>query len=666
MSVTLNVATRYSFADGHEFGDTGAYEYLAGRANFAVDPKAPDLKAVTDLGLAPVNKDGKVEFAADFAFLKPVDLKRGNQRLFFDYGNRGNKRCLQFFNDAIGAASPRTLEHAGNGFFMRRGYTVGWLAWQGDLYPGEGRMLIDVPVATDNGKPVTGPVRVEYIAVEQGVQCMPLSGQAAARSYPAVSRDTRQAKLTRRRYADSAREAISPDAWQFARVEFGTTVDGGGRERAVIPCDTHLYIEAGFEPGWIYELVYAGKDPLVLGLGHVAVRDFVSFLKHDTGAGNPLAGGVEKAYAWGRSQTGRCIRDFVYLGFNADAKGRKAFDGVIPHVAGGGKMWMNQRFAAIMPLPGQEYENHFTPVDLFPFSYAVTTDHLTGKKDGIAKRPDTDPLIIQTDTATEYWQRRGSLTLTDTQGNDVALPANVRIYLWASTQHYADPLMKQPPRGICVYPANVVWSSMLFRATLDMMDRWASGKGEPPPSKVPSRKDGTLVTAEEWRKRYPAIPGAIIPKGPSQCELLDFGPDAERGLLKEPPVVHMDKRYAVLVPVTDADGNDAPGIRAPMVQAPLATYNGWSMRAPGHGYGAMGPIVGSTILFPETPEARAASGDPRPSIIERYKDKAGYVAAIEAAARKLVAEGFMLEEDVARSKALAADWGRPRHEVKLD
>ena len=118
--------------------------------------------------------------------------------------------------------------------------------------------------------------------------------------------------------------------------------------------------------------------------------------------------------------------------------------------------------------------------------------------------------------------------------------------------------------------------------------------------------------------------------------------------------------------MTDADGNDLAGIRAPMVQAPLATYNGWSRRAPGHGYGAMGPIVGSTILFPETPEARAASGDPRPSILERYKDKAGYVAAIEAAAKALVAEGFMLEEDVERAKAMAADWGRPRHEVKLD
>ncbi|MCC6469485.1 MAG: hypothetical protein IT563_14280 [Alphaproteobacteria bacterium] len=662
----LTVAKRFPFAEGHEFGEAGAYEYLSGRADFAVDPAAPDLQAVTDIRLAPVDAAGKVRFAADFALLKPVDPKRSNRRLFFDYGNRGNKRCLQFFNDAVGSNEPRAPEHAGNGFLFRRGYTVGWLGWQGDLQPGEGRMLLDLPVATEGGKPITGTVRVEYVVTEPGVHCLPLSGQAAAKSYPAVSLDTRGARLTRRRYADSERVAIAPEAWQFARLEFGSTVDGGGRERAVIPCDTHIYVEAGFEPGWIYELVYAARDPIVLGLGHVAVRDFVSFLKHGD-EGNPLKGGVEKAYAWGRSQTGRCIRDSIYLGFNADAQNRRVFDGVLPHVAGGGRMWMNQRFAQIMPLPGQEYENHFTPVDRFPFAYARSKDHLTGKADAILKRPDTDPLVIQTDTASEYWLRRGSLAITDTAGNDLEPPAGVRHYLWSSSQHYADPLMKQPAKGICVYPANVVVTSMLFRAVLDMLDRWASGGTAPPASRIPRRKDGTLVAAEEWRRQYPAIPGAVIPKGPSKLDLLDFGPDIDRGFIaKEPPTVVAGKRYAVQVPAVDEDGNDVAGVRAPMVQAPLATYNGWNMRAHGFGYGAMGPIVGSTIAFPDTPQERAATGDPRRSILERYGDKAGYVRAITEAARRLVAEGFLLEEDVERAAQRAADWGRPRHDVRLD
>ena len=159
-SINFSIAERGSFADGHSFGDSGPYERLKGRVAFTIDPKAPENQAVVDIRHAPTNAVGKVGFAADFFVLRPVDLARGNRRVFFDYGNRGNKRCLQFFNDAVGSNDPRTLEHAGNGFLMRRGYSVAWLAWQGDLQPGEGRMLIDLPVAADNGKPITGTVRV--------------------------------------------------------------------------------------------------------------------------------------------------------------------------------------------------------------------------------------------------------------------------------------------------------------------------------------------------------------------------------------------------------------------------------------------------------------------------------------------------------------------------
>ena len=91
--------------------------------------------------------EGLVRFTGDFSILKPVDPERCNRRIFFDYGNRGNKRMLQFFNDAPPSNDPRTLAHAGNGFLMRRGYTVIWLAWQGDLLPGNGRMVLDLPVA---------------------------------------------------------------------------------------------------------------------------------------------------------------------------------------------------------------------------------------------------------------------------------------------------------------------------------------------------------------------------------------------------------------------------------------------------------------------------------------------------------------------------------------
>jgi len=94
--------------------------------------------------------------------------------------------------------------------------------------------------------------------------------------------------------------------------------------------------------------------------------------------------------------------------------------------AGCGLMWMNHRFARVVNPAGQEFEDHHNCADRFPFSYAACTDHNTGRSDAILKRPDTDPLVIHTQTSTEYWQRRGSLVHTDTRGNDLEQPERVR------------------------------------------------------------------------------------------------------------------------------------------------------------------------------------------------------------------------------------------------
>jgi hypothetical protein len=670
--IEIDVTARFAFAQGQEFGAAGAYERIRGRARFAVDPDAPAQAGILDLDKAPRDPDGLVRFAADFSLLLPAAPARGNGRVFFDFGNRGNIRCLQFFNDAPGSNDPRDAAHAGNGFLMRRGYAVAWLGWQADLLPGDDRFLLDAPVAMEGGRPATGQVRVEYIADRPGVFVFPLSSRASTRSHPAVSLDTRRARLTMRRYAGDARIEVPAGSWMFARLEGGAGLDGQGGETAVVPSDRHIYLPSGFRTGWIYELVYEGHSPLVLGLGHVAVRDFVGFLRHadrdDAGHANPLrAGGgrVDKAYGWGRSQTGRCLRDFVHRGFNADARGRRVFDGILPHVSGAGLMWMNQRFANLVVAAGQEYEDHFNPADRFPFSYAASRDHFTGEVDAILKRPDTDPLVLHTQTATEYWQRRGSLVHTDTRGNDLDLPANARVYMWSSSQHFADPRLGRPTRGICRNEVNVVWTSMFFRAMLDALDAWASDGTPPPDSRIPRRADGTLVSYADWRRQFPAIPGAMLPRGPNALPRLDFGPDAARGILREPPAVLPGEDYAVLVPAVDADGNDVAGVRAPMVEAPLATYTGWNLRARGYGEGAMHEFTGSTLPGPESPEQRVQTGDPRPAIAERYADRHAYVRAIEAAARALVAARLMLEEDVPRCVAAAADWHAPRHAVDL-
>ncbi len=168
---------------------------------------------------------------------------------------------------------------------------------------------------------------------------------------------------------------------------------------------------------------------------------------------------------------------------------------------------------------------------------------------------------------------------------------------------------------------------------------------------------------EEWRRQFPAIPGVATPRTPSALPLLDFGAEVERGILREPPEVVPGGDYTILVSAVDEDGNDRAGVRAPMVAAPLGTYCGWNLRARGFGHGAMHEFSGSYIPLPKTSEERRATGDPRPSILEHYPNAEAYVWAITAAARQLVEEGLMLEEDVGR--AAAADWGRPRHDVRL-
>ncbi|WP_149535537.1 alpha/beta hydrolase domain-containing protein [Siccirubricoccus phaeus] len=645
---------RLPFAGGQEFGAAGAYELLLGRLRYAVDPRDKRNAPIADLHLAPAGADGLVRFAGDLQILKPVDLARGNRRLFFDWGNRGNKRCLQYFNDAVASNAPLAPEHAGNGFLLRRGYSLAWGAWQGDLLAGNGRVLLEVPKLPA----VRGLARAEFIG-QAGVNTFPLGVYTSTYSPPAV--EGGRATLTRRRYPWEPREEVPQGEWCFGRFEAGMGLEVFGRDSIIAPSRTHLHMHAGFQPGWIYELVWEAEAPLVLGLGHAAVRDAVSWLRHAATPANPLHGAVEKAYGFGRSQTGRAIRDFLYHGFNEDTAGRRVFDGLMPHVAGAGRLFAG-RFGNLTVPAGQQYEDHDNSADAFPFSYAETTDHLTGRTDAILKRPATDPLVLHSQSATEYWQRRGSLVHTTTDGQDLPQPDNVRIYHWCSSQHAANPRLGRPARGPFANPENVVATSMLFRALLDALDAWATHGTPPPESRMPRRGDGTAVSFEAWRARFPAIPGVALPQSPSRFELFDYGMD--NGVMTVlPPRLADAQGYAVLLPATDADGNDLGGVRAPMVQAPLATYTAWNPRSRGHGAGALHEYTGSTIAFPDTEAERLATGDPRPSVQSRYGSAEGYVAAITEAAKALVAARLMLEEDVPRCAAAAAQWGAPRHEV---
>ncbi|MCY4486268.1 MAG: alpha/beta hydrolase domain-containing protein [Deltaproteobacteria bacterium] len=645
MSITLEIEERTPFAEGADFGSVGAYERIRGRARFAIDPRLPANRDIVDLTLASADDRGLVEYSTEFFLIKPADMGRGNGRLLYDVNNRGNKRALQFFNDAPPNNDPRTAEDAGHGFLMRRGYTVVWCGWQGDLLPGDGRLTMDLPVATGPDGPVTGPFRAEFIIEQPGVTTVSLGGHDYIRPCPAADLRTEGATLTRRRLDPDPREPVPAGDWQFA------TADAAG---SVWPSATNCHLPEGFRPGWIHELIYTAKDPLVLGLGFAGVRDLVDFLRHAdedaAGQANPLrdgAQGVAQAYAWGRSQSGRFLRGFVYGGFNVSDGGRRIFDGIFSHVAGGGRLQLNYRFAQPDRYPRQ-HEDHLYPSEEFPFAYGRTEDPFTGREDAVLKRPETDPVVIHTQTATEYWQRRGSLVHTDTRGNDLPEHENIRVYLLSSLQH--NDAAAALEGGVPRYPQNPLPANPVLRALLDALDEWVTDGVPPPESRVPTRSAGDLVTGAEFREGFPAVPRSACPE-PHALYHLDRGAEFAHGVIsREPPVEDKTREYPVRVPSVDADGNETAGIRVPEVAAPLATYLGWNLRKDSD---VMAGIVGSALPFAVSERTRAEQGDPRPSVQSRYPSRNAYLDAVRAAAVALEEDRLLLAEDVDRCVAAA-------------
>ncbi len=669
MPIRFDITSRTPIAGGQPFGDTGPYERLIGRAYLAIDPLAAENQIAFDITNAERGADGLVHVTTDLWVMRPTDPSGGARRLLFDLLNRGNKRSIQFFNDGAISNDPVAAGELGHGFLQRHGFSLAACAWQGDVLPGDGRMTIDLPLIRPGGQIVTAPVRAEFIVDRPGITSLPLSGKNGTHSYASTSLDPTSASLVRRRYPGTPAQTIPTSRWRFATVQGNATLAGRGgdvtgAEQGIVPSPRHIYLPEGFACGWIYELTYTAQDPLALDLGFLAVRDVAAFLRSNA-EDNPLRCQIDHAYCWGRSQSGRAIRDYLHRGFNAGADGKRVFDGMLPHISGGGKTAMN-RFSNLVVAASRQYEDQLNPSDRFPFSYAESRDHLTGKTGAILTRPDTDPLVIHTHTASEYWNRRGSLVHTDTEGRDLAQPENVRIYAWTSSQHWADPLLKGPTRGPHLNDQNVVATSAFFRAILLILDAWVSHGTAPPNSRVPLRADGTLLTSAEWRARFPAIPGIALPRSPNELHLAEYGPGFDAGdAIEEPAIVHLDRSYAVLVPAVDDTGNDRAGLLAPMVQAPLATYTGWNIRVRGHGAGMLHDFSGSTIPLPDTAEERAMTGDPRRSIAERYGDAAGYVAAIRQAAQSLATDRFYLPEDVERAASAAARWHAPRHTVGL-
>jgi hypothetical protein len=182
--VRLRIERRELVLDGRAFGAAGPYEKLVGKVDFGLDPALPRNGDIVDLKLAPRNARGEVEASADFYMLKPVDPRRGNGRLFYEVGNRGGKSMLQTFQKAAGSADPTKESEFGDGALMRQGFTLLWMGWQWDVPERPGTMRMEMPIATENGKPITGIVRGNFILNERANTAS--VADRAHKAYPAL------------------------------------------------------------------------------------------------------------------------------------------------------------------------------------------------------------------------------------------------------------------------------------------------------------------------------------------------------------------------------------------------------------------------------------------------------------------------------------------------
>jgi hypothetical protein len=630
------------------FGDTGSYQRLVGKVSFAIDPEEKELPFVADLDLAPRNAEGLVEFAADLDIIAPADSSKGNGAILFEFSNRGNRGAFRY-NDG-GGRDPSVPGYSANGFLMRRGYTVVWCGWQGDLVPNGNNLVAYLPEARENGGPVRGRVRQEFISESIGdpILSLPVSGAENIESYPVISKDT--ATLTMRHYEPDARQPVPASEWDLAKAS------GSNGSFQLTPSNVDLYVKGGFKPGWIYELIYDTEGSRVMNLGMMGVREVISFLKYGTadndGTPNPLAGAIDRAIMYGSSLSARVVREFIYEGWNRDSEGRKVFDGAQTHT-GSGRLFMNHRFAQVGRFPRQ-HEEHSWASERYPFSYLPIPDPFTEKNEGLFRHPDTDPLYMHSHTSGEYWNRHGSLGHTDLRtGESIEIPDTVRMYFVTGTPHLTPPLN---PNFIGANVPSNNSPAPVLRACLDLLDEWIT-KGTPPPANLlPKQEDGTLVRPQDVIEKWPKIPNAKGPGGYSKLPYYDYGPDFDHGLLTTlPPLAKGGQEYPIQVAAIDEDGNELSGLRYPDIEVPIGTWTGWNPRRAGFAEGELFRIAGSFLPFARTRVEREANGDPRASIEERYGTHETYVIRVKTVADGLVRRRLLLTEDAERFVQAAKD-----------
>jgi hypothetical protein len=639
----VEIVSREPASDSQPVGKAGAYEILRGRIHGEVDPRDRHNSIIQDVTLAPRNARGKVEYVATFALAKPVDLARASGVLVYQVVNRGNGNVAPNPDGDIMLVS----------------------GWQGDVVATPTNQTIAVPVVKNaDGSSITGPAIARFSNVAAGTNTVAIrlsSMGSGPPAYPPADLEQPTAVLTMHGSEDATglradSVTVPRQDWAFAdcrNVAFPGTPDA-----------TRLCLKNGFDPAKLYELVYAVKDPLLLGLGLAATRDIVSFFRHGVNAAtvvNPLAGSVKHAIAIGDSQSGNFIKTFIHLGFNQDLSDRRVWDGAFPRIAAR-QTPINFRFA----LPGGA-ATLFEPGSEAVVWWGRYVDSARGRSASSlldrCNQTKTCPRIIEAFGAAEFWGLRMSPGLIGTDARlDIPLPDNVRRYYYPGTTHgggrggFTVEGVAGSQSG-CVLPANPNPQAETTRALTRALIDWVVNDTAPPASNYPLLARGELVPATKAAIGFPDLPGAPFKSSPVNPVLdYDFGPqfaaaDLSGVISLQPPRIR--QTLPTYVPRVNADGNESSGVRSVLHQAPLGTYLGWNLTSSGFFAGQGCGFAGGYIPFARTRAERAASNDPRPSIEERYGTLEGYMCVVKRAVARTVSDRFLLQDDASRLLAQA-------------
>jgi hypothetical protein len=605
-----------------------SYQSIQGVVYFTLDPADPANGAITDIAYAPTNGSGLVEYSADFKLLVPSE-SIGNGGLMYMVNNRG------------GGATPPEISLQNP--LSELGFTYLLTGWINEIDERPGRLRLRAPIVGSSQELITGDVRYE-MSVSSPTNETNIAGGGHL-AYEPTAEGLENAKLSERLYLTDPRVPIERSQFSLAVAE-----SPNSNQKQIT-----MNLDSGFKPGYTYELVYEAKNPVLAGAGMSGIRDLVSLIRYGgEGSGeldNLNIPEIEHAVAYGFSQSGRLLRQYMYDGFNADLEGRQVFDGVVPFIAGSGYGMFNNRFAMPTRTNGQ-HSNYLYPNDLFPFTYGESTDPFTGKTDGVlakARATNTVPKVMHIQTSNEYWVRAGSLPHTNPEGTaDATLPEEVRFYTIGGSQHGSGSGIPRPATSGQLPPNPGMWNPIGMSLVASMYE-WVAEETEPPASRYPRIEDNSLVASHAEgrinRAAWNRLNSVTHPSAIYQPTHNNYGSRWEDERIIDEHPSSSDHYYNPLVPAVDSDNNDLnhSTILPPATAVPLATYTSWNLRAVETGAEkALARLSGGYIPYAKDTVTALANRDQRNSIAGLYRSFDDYLEKYEAATDQLINSGYLL------------------------